>query len=130
MDQLEIRPAEESSCLKGTAAEICRRTTSHRVKKEARSFPPPFSSLNLNGQPSFFLRPVRKDGTLTLTEVIIHRPEILWAWRHEHDGRLILHLISEDDFEEDNGEEEEEIVKAIRDEEDEFRLGDWKKLWF
>ncbi|KAI9125449.1 hypothetical protein K1719_004065 [Acacia pycnantha] len=124
MDQLENRPAEDSSCLKGTAAEICRRTTSHRVKKEARSFPPPLSSLNLNGQPSFFLRLIRKDGTLTLTEVRIHRPEILWAWRH--DGRLILHLIPEDDFEEDDEEEEEEIVKAIRDEEDEFRLGDWK----
>ncbi|KAI9124170.1 hypothetical protein K1719_005470 [Acacia pycnantha] len=124
MDQLENRPAEGSSYLKGTAAEICRRTTSYRVKKEARSFPPPLSSLNLNGQPSFFLRLVRKDDTLTLTEVRIHRPEILRAWRH--DGRLILHLIPEDNFEEDDGEEEEEIVKAIRDEEDEFRLGDWK----
>ncbi|XP_054800127.1 protein FANTASTIC FOUR 1 [Prosopis cineraria] len=156
MDRLEIdRPAEDSR-LAGTAADIgakiCTRT-SHRVRKEVRSFPPPLSSLNLNGRPSFFLRPVRKDGRLKLTEVRIHWPEILHAWRHN--GRLTLHLIPDDsalDDLEDDGEEEEpeedeeleegkrkhvikkstddeqaeEIVKAITDEEEEFRFRDWK----
>ncbi|KAL6324324.1 hypothetical protein AAG906_012570 [Vitis piasezkii] len=65
-----------------------------------RKFPPPLPSLNHNGQPSFFLRSVRKDGRLELTEVRIDRPEILRASRQ--DGRLTLHLIKED-----NGVEEE-----------------------
>ncbi|XP_028770734.1 protein FANTASTIC FOUR 1-like [Neltuma alba] len=143
MDQLEDHPAEDC-CLTGTAedigAEICRRR-SHGVRKEVSSFPPPLSSLNLNGQPSFYLRPVRKDGRLKLIEVRIHRPKILHAWRH--DGRLTLHLIPEEESSidnlEDDGEEEEEeeeeegeeleeeMVKAIRDdEEEEFRFGDWR----
>jgi hypothetical protein len=70
-----------------------------------RSFPPPLTSLNWNGKPSFYLRPVRKDGRLELTEVRIHRPDILHASRH--DGRLTLHLIPDPDEEEDDDEEEE-----------------------
>ncbi|MED6159603.1 hypothetical protein PIB30_043717 [Stylosanthes scabra] len=62
-----------------------------RKAASVRSFPPPLTSLNRNGQPSFFLRPVRKDGRLELTQVRIQRQEILHAWRH--DGRLRLHLI-------------------------------------
>lgn len=142
MDQLQNRPAEDSF-LKGTAADTgaeIRRRTSHRVRKEVRSFPPPLSSLNLNGQPSFFLRPVRKDGRLKLTEVRIHRPLVLFACRH--DGRLKLHQVAEetnlDDLEDDGEakleeeeeeeelEQEEDIVKAARDEEEESRFGDWK----
>ncbi|KAF9670000.1 hypothetical protein SADUNF_Sadunf13G0022900 [Salix dunnii] len=54
-------------------------------KKEAKKFPPPLSSLNHNGQPIFFLKSVRKDGRLELTEVRIDRHEVLRASRK--DGR-------------------------------------------
>ena len=90
--------------------------------RKVRSFPPPLTSLNRNGEPSFFLRPVRKDGRLELTEVRIHRQQILHASRH--DGRLTLHLIpdhsileEDDDEEEEDEEEEEEEVEQEEEEE-------------
>ncbi|VVA93975.1 unnamed protein product [Arabis nemorensis] len=61
------------------------------VQERKREFPPPLSSLNSRGQRSFYLRPVRKDGRLELTQVMIDRPEIFRASRE--DGRLRLHLI-------------------------------------
>ncbi|ESQ29774.1 hypothetical protein EUTSA_v10023602mg [Eutrema salsugineum] len=54
-------------------------------------FPPPLSSLNARGERSFYLRPVRKDGRLELTRVMIDRPEIFHASRAN--GRLRLHLV-------------------------------------
>jgi len=75
-----------------------------------RSFPPPLPSLNRNGRPSFYLRPVRKNGRLELTEVRIHRPDILHASRH--DGRLTLHLIPDDD------EDEEEVEEQAQEEQE------------
>lgn len=74
-----------------------------------KRFPPPLSSLNRNGQPSFFLRPVRKDGRLELTEVRIDRPEILRAYRG--DGRLRLHLILDDEDEDENEDEDGNIIE-------------------
>ncbi|XP_021898696.1 protein FANTASTIC FOUR 1 [Carica papaya] len=119
-----------------------------RSKREPKKFPPPLSSLNDNGQPNFFLRPVRKDGRLELTEVRIHRPEILRASRQ--DGRLRLHLITDEEQgqedvdvseeeeiyeeaeqelmgferqeEEEEDEDEEELVEE-EEEEEEWRLG-------
>jgi hypothetical protein len=82
-----------------------------------RSFPPPLTSLNWNGKPSFYLRPVRKDGRLELTEVRIHRPDILHASRH--DGRLTLHLIPDPDQEEDDDDEEEEELVEEEEEQEE-----------
>ncbi|CAK8544707.1 unnamed protein product [Lathyrus sativus] len=83
-----------------------------------RSFPPPIPSLNRNGKPSFYLRPVRKDGRLELTEVRIHRPDILHASRR--DGRLTLHLIPDRESEEEGeSEEEEEESEEEQEEEDE-----------
>jgi hypothetical protein len=82
-----------------------------------RSFPPPLTSLNRNGKPSFYLRPVRKDGRLELTEVRIHRPDILHASRH--DGRLTLHLIPDPDQEEDDDDEEEEELVEEEEEQEE-----------
>ncbi|XP_050381233.1 uncharacterized protein LOC126798338 [Argentina anserina] len=73
------------------------------VDKDNNKFPPPISSLNKNGHPNFYLRSVRKDGRLEITEVRIHRPEILRA--HREDGRLRLHFIG---HEEDTIEEEQE----------------------
>jgi len=115
-------------------------------KKEAKKFPPPLSSLNHNGQPSFFLKPVRKDGRLELTEVRIDRHEILRASRQ--DGRLRLHLVEDEEFpvveeyepeqeqeqeqeqeeyleEEKEGESEEEemVVKENNEEESPGELG-------
>ncbi|KAK4339591.1 hypothetical protein RND71_041053 [Anisodus tanguticus] len=71
-------------------------------KKEKKKFPPPLSSLSQDGKPNFYLRAVRKDGRLELTEVKISRPEILFASRQ--DGRLRLHLIHnlEEEAEEEN----------------------------
>ena len=82
-----------------------------------RSFPPPLPSLNRNGKPSFYLRPVRKNGRLELTEVRIHRPDILHASRH--DGRLTLHLIPDRDEEEDEEEEQEQEQEHVEEEEEE-----------
>ncbi|KAJ8772049.1 hypothetical protein K2173_027226 [Erythroxylum novogranatense] len=88
--------------------------------REVKKFPPPLSSLNRNGQPSFFLRPARKDGRLELTEVRIDRPDILRASR-EH-GRLRLQLIRDQNFDNivNDDDEEEEVVEP--------RVGDNQEL--
>ncbi|KAH7543128.1 hypothetical protein FEM48_Zijuj02G0150500 [Ziziphus jujuba var. spinosa] len=83
-------------------------------RREVKKFPPPLSSLKQNGQPSFFLRPERKDGRLELTEVRINRPEILRAYRE--DGRLRLHLIVGDD---DTVEQQDCIHEEQEQEQDE-----------
>lgn len=75
--------------------ETRRRKTKKNVvapaRETKREFPPPLSSLNSRGQRSFYLRPVRKEGRLELTQVMIDRPEIFHASRE--DGRLRLHLV-------------------------------------
>ncbi|CAL1393602.1 unnamed protein product [Linum trigynum] len=79
------------------------RIKERRSKRDAmkvKKFPPPISSLNKNGQPNFFLRPVRKDGRLELTEVRIDRPEVLRASRE--DGRLRLLLVRDDKIDGDD----------------------------
>lgn len=82
-------------------------------RNNSKLFPPPLSSLNENGQPCFYLRPVRKDGRLELTEVKIQRPEILHAVREN--GRLRLHLLrshtDQDISAKINEEKEEEKVE-------------------
>ncbi|KAF5463471.1 hypothetical protein F2P56_019381 [Juglans regia] len=96
------------------------RSTTKKMKwkkeggREVKKFPPPLSSLRPNGQRNFFLRAVRKDGRLELTEVRIERTEILLASRE--DGRLRLHLIRDDDIL-DSVEEEEEEEEDVVDEE-------------
>ncbi|CAL9238728.1 unnamed protein product [Arabidopsis halleri] len=62
------------------------------AREPEKKFPPPLSSLNGRGQRSFYLRPVRKDGRLELTQVMINRPEIFHASRE--DGRLRLHFVN------------------------------------
>lgn len=115
-------------------------------RREVKKYPPPLSSLNQNGKPCFILKPVRKDGRLELTEVKIHRPEILKA--HREDGRLRLHFIRDDEDEDENEVEEdeendeeleqeeleqvEEVIKTEQEKEDkiieeeEERLGKWR----
>lgn len=62
------------------------------TKRSDRKYPPPLTSMRRDGQRSFILRPVRRDGRLELREVSISRPpEILEASRE--DGRLRLRLI-------------------------------------
>ncbi|KAJ7973396.1 Protein FANTASTIC FOUR like [Quillaja saponaria] len=113
----------------------CGRTTktaeakSAKWRDQVKKFPQPISSLNQNGKPSFFLHPVRKDGRLELTEVRIHRPEILLASRQ--DGRLRLQLISEDqdiiEGEEEEAEEEEVDEQEVEEKLEEERNGEfWK----
>ncbi|CAI9102324.1 OLC1v1000572C1 [Oldenlandia corymbosa var. corymbosa] len=91
------------------------------VKREVKNFPPPLSSLDQNGKPTFFLRPVRRDGKLELQEVKINRPEVLCASRE--DGRLRLHFVSNEDEQFDDQEEEEfeeeEVIVGESDEEEE-----------
>ncbi|XP_027349565.1 uncharacterized protein LOC113861147 [Abrus precatorius] len=89
--------------------------------KKVRSFPPPLPSLNRNGKPSFYLRPVRKDGRLELTEVRIEQSEILHASRHN--GRLTLRLIP--DYE-SVVEDEEDEVEVEEEEEVEEWVGEWR----
>ncbi|KAL7205223.1 hypothetical protein ACSBR2_018204 [Camellia fascicularis] len=84
-------------------------------RSEVKNFPPPLSSLNQNGKPVFYLRPVRRDGRLELMEVKIERLEVLRASRE--DGRLRLHLIRDVDVEEEEQVEEEEKIEEVIEEE-------------
>ncbi|GMI79274.1 hypothetical protein HRI_001596700 [Hibiscus trionum] len=96
--------------------------------KRNKKFPPPLPSLNQNGQPCFYLRPVRENGRLELTEVWIHRPEVLRAVREN--GRLRLHLVSSDGC--CNFNEDEEIQQEVHDlhaEEEEEEEGMDVELW-
>ncbi|XP_039057754.1 protein FANTASTIC FOUR 2-like [Hibiscus syriacus] len=101
--------------------------------KRNKKFPPPLSSLNQNGKPCFYLKPVRANGRLELTEVKIHRPEILCAVREN--GRLRLHLVSSDaccKFNEEEEDEEREHEGQVHDlHEEEEKAGGIKveELW-
>ncbi|XWS57587.1 hypothetical protein CRYUN_Cryun09bG0186500 [Craigia yunnanensis] len=102
-------------------------------RERNKKFPPQLSSLNQNGQLCFYLKPVRKNGRLELTEVRIQRPEILRAVRQN--GRLRLHLISSDVYSKINEEEEDENEEITQKEQEqlelEFHLQEEKKveLW-
>lgn len=62
-------------------------------------FPQPLASLfEKDGRRSSFLKAVRMDSRILLTEVTIKRPEILLA--SHRDGRLRLHLVGGYDHEE------------------------------
>lgn len=112
-------PVEEDACLRMMRQSMRRVSKWKRTGKkreEAKKFPPPLSSLNQNGQPRYYLRPVRKDGRLELTEVRIYRPEILRAYRQ--DGRLRLHLVThEPDLQEE--EEQQQQLEGIQEENEE-----------
>lgn len=99
------------------------------MRKERKSFPPPLSSLTENGKPNFFLQPVRKDGRLELTEVKIHRPEILRASRC--DGRLRLNFICEEEEDGVNIQDcdlQEEIERSIVEVKEDKERGDGWRL--
>ncbi|XVE62950.1 hypothetical protein DITRI_Ditri06bG0160300 [Diplodiscus trichospermus] len=104
-----------------------RKRSEEKVRERNKKFPPPLSSLNQNGQPCFYLKPVRKNGRLELTEVRLPRPEILRAIREN--GRLRLHLVcshvcsSKIDEEEEN--EETKPEEQLQEEEEE----DVEELW-
>ncbi|KAF7144235.1 hypothetical protein RHSIM_Rhsim05G0145100 [Rhododendron simsii] len=104
-DQVMERITSEERGSGAGARKKWKRTRGRRDEVEARKFPPPLSSMNRDGRPSFILRPVRRDGRLELTEVKIDRTEILHASRQ--DGRLRLDMIRDvADVEEDHEEEE------------------------
>ncbi|EOY11284.1 Uncharacterized protein TCM_026518 [Theobroma cacao] len=92
-----------------------RRRSEEKRERQSKKFPPPLSSLNQNGQPCFYLKPVRTNGRLELTEVRIERPEILRAVRQN--GRLRLHLVSSDVCSRINEEEEEETKQEEQEQE-------------
>ncbi|CAJ2628637.1 unnamed protein product [Trifolium pratense] len=124
--------------------------TKKRGVNSSNTFPPPLSSLGGNGQPSFILLPVRKNGMLQLNKVEVKRPTPLYASRQ--DGRLRLYLVpdqcyiddmeqeEESDEEDENEEEEEEstivesesseekMVEESRYEEDD-RVREWNKQY-
>ncbi|KAF5739499.1 protein FANTASTIC FOUR 1 [Tripterygium wilfordii] len=97
-----------------------------RRRFEESKFPPPLSSLYQNGQPSFFLHPVRKDGRLELTEVRIDRSRVFHAFRE--DGRLRLHIIRDDIHDEDVEDEQEKVVEVeeVVEEERVVGGGEWR----
>ncbi|XP_021283322.1 uncharacterized protein LOC110415882 [Herrania umbratica] len=105
-----------------------RRKSEEKRERKNKKFPPPLSSLNQNGQPCFYLKPVRTNGRLELTEVRIERPEILRAVRQN--GRLRLHLVSSDvcsrinevEEEETEQEEQEQELHLQEEEEEEVKL--------
>lgn len=128
--------ARKSNCCNNIMASTnsrCWQRSNLAEKKEKKKFPPPLSSLSQDGKPNFFLRAVRKDGRLELTEVKIDRTETLLASRQ--DGRLRLHLIRDpDDEEEEESEveenedfpvETEEVIETDEENEDEI-IEEWK----
>ncbi|KAI4303547.1 hypothetical protein MLD38_039158 [Melastoma candidum] len=103
--ELDIRP-----CVLSRAK---RREESERMRD--RKFPPPITSLNDKGRPSFFLRALRRDGRLELAEVRIDRPEILRASRA--DGRLRLEFIKEAEGLKEDVEESSDTIEITEEEE-------------
>lgn len=101
--EMEIRRRiEETSCRKAARP-------SRRRKTEAREFPPPLPWLSAGGG-NGYLKAVKKDGRLVLTEVRLRRPEILRASRHG--GRLRLELVKSP------APEEEEKTGEVAEDED------------
>lgn len=115
-DQFENLDVIKESC-SGKEAKVGSRRKREHVKREVKKFPPPLSSLNQNGKPTFFLRPVRRDGKLDLLGVKIGQSEIFRASRQ--DGRLRLQFVNknedeediEDAFEQEEKEEDEEVLE-------------------
>ncbi|XP_043708347.1 protein FAF-like, chloroplastic [Telopea speciosissima] len=86
---MEESLVEELSRSRSTTTARSRwKTTVAKVRKQDKKFPPPLTSMNQNGQRNFYLKPVRMNGRLELTEVSIRRPEVFRACRE--DGRLRL----------------------------------------
>ncbi|XP_016467814.1 uncharacterized protein LOC107790402 [Nicotiana tabacum] len=134
-DQIEDHDQDDFNPRKSYMASYsnsrCWQRSINSEKKEIKKFPPPLSSLNQDGKPNFFMRAVRKDGRLELTEVKIGRPETLLASRQ--DGRLRLHLIRDEEEEENEDftlereehlDDEEEMIETVEEEED--KVAEWK----
>ncbi|XP_019055952.1 PREDICTED: trichohyalin-like [Nelumbo nucifera] len=96
-------------------------SSSTRLRRRDMKFPPPLTSLDDNGHPTFFLKPVRNNGRLEFTMVRIDSPHILRATRQ--DGRLILHQIKSEPIRQEEEvqvkEQEQENVLTIDQEEKE-----------
>ncbi|GAU11559.1 hypothetical protein TSUD_345500 [Trifolium subterraneum] len=65
-DERRVNDDDDVNCDENENDEIWRRKMMMKKAESRgnlmRSFPPPLTSLNRNGKPSFYLRPVRKDG--------------------------------------------------------------------
>ncbi|KAL8109405.1 hypothetical protein AgCh_025484 [Apium graveolens] len=64
---------------KSRAIDIWRKYDTKNKGIKNKTVPPPLSSFDANGKPTFFLHPVRNNGRLKLIEVKINRPEGLHA---------------------------------------------------
>ncbi|MQL91672.1 hypothetical protein Taro_024288, partial [Colocasia esculenta] len=95
-----VEEASRSGCLYGRSGAACLdlldddalqhrkgRSMRRRRKTQAKEFPPPIPLLGVGGHSSSFLKVVKSDGRLVLTEVRVEWPEILRASRRL-DGRL------------------------------------------
>ncbi|KAK8605176.1 hypothetical protein V6N13_082628 [Hibiscus sabdariffa] len=93
-ERIEERRVNDISEHHHRMAEFCEKERGRwrlNKSKKKKKFPPPLSSLNENGRPCFYLKPVRKNGGLELIKVKIQRSEILRAIREN--GRLRLYLL-------------------------------------
>ncbi|KAM3219016.1 hypothetical protein P3S67_018800 [Capsicum chacoense] len=140
IEELGLFARKSNNCtsnMSGTNSRCWQRSSNFGEKKEKKEFPPPLSSLSQDGKPNFFMRAVRKDGRLELTEVKIDRPETLRASRQ--DGRLRLHFIRNLEEEDENYyfpaeteerlDDEEEVIETDEendDEEEEEDVAEWK----
>ncbi|KAL1833423.1 hypothetical protein ACET3Z_003074 [Daucus carota] len=64
-------------------------------KIKNKSFPPPLSTFDDKGKPTFFLHPVRNNGRLKLIKVNINTPDQSLGASRDN-GRLRLHLLESD----------------------------------
>lgn len=91
------------------------------------TFPPPLSTLDSNGLPSYILLPVRMNGRLQLNKMKVKRPKTVYADRE--DGRLRLFLVTDECYIEEDDEveqEEEEMIEESRYEyEEDDRVREW-----
>ncbi|XP_038988374.1 protein FANTASTIC FOUR 2-like [Phoenix dactylifera] len=113
MDEIGGRTTEEDD--RRLEARPWGRTRSRRWRAEAK-FPPPLPWLvGRDGRRSRFMRVVREDGRIVLSEVRIERPEVLRASRR--DGRLRLELVGSPNLQAMISDQEEEEEEEIEEEE-------------
>ncbi|CAL5208548.1 unnamed protein product [Lathyrus oleraceus] len=105
--------------------EDCWRNTRVDEEKDVNgnnTFPPPLSSLDGNGLPSYILLPVRINGRLQLNKMNVKRPKTVYADREN--GRLRLFLVTDQCYIEDDDaeQEEEKMVEESRYEYEEEKM--------
>ncbi|KAK3193923.1 hypothetical protein Dsin_025233 [Dipteronia sinensis] len=82
-----------------------------REKTESKDFPPPLTTLDLNGRPRFSYEKVRTDDRL-LQIFMVERdtPEIIWTSNDE--GGIVMKMLTNILDEEDDDDEKNSIEKS------------------